>query len=1009
MRSKIARLLTLVLVFLFQFSFAQELTVKGIVTDGSQNPLPGATVVKEGTSEGISTGLDGEYSIKAKKGDKLTFSFIGMKTQTVIVNNSQINVVLQEDSSVLNEVVIATGYTTSVKAKSNIAAQVVSSETIQNRPNQSFVQTLQGQVAGLNIQTGSGEPGAASTIIIRGLGTINGSTEPLFVIDGVQMGSSAFRSLNPNEIESVNVLKDAGATAVYGNRGANGVIVVTTKRGGYETPLTFNYIGSTGVSFLQSNDYNVMNSKQILTLENQLGLGRGRNMTESEIANYNVNTDWKDIFLRTGLVQNHTLNLQSGGKSLSNFTSFGFSETEGIVQNSDLMKFNFRNNLNGKSKKENFKYGMSTNINYSKRNTIGNVGTGGVNQNLLLGSFTGLPYISPNEYTNSLDLYNLYQDTRSMSLTPLFLMDKMRTYNLKTEELKAILNFRTDLKLTEGLNFLTNFGVDYTHSTRNSFEKPGSFNALLFLENGQEYGGTTSFISERQFYTNMNAQLKYSFDINDVHSFDISAFTEYYKGHFRSFGFTKEGLNPINSAPDAGTGFIGYDGNPWYVPSVSATALDAGLFSYFGTLDYDYDTRFGVSGTFRRDASYRFNSTNRWGTFWSVAGRWNISSEEFMKDTVFNQLKLRGSYGVTGNQQISGSSLFDAPNLSLTLYGTGTGYGLNNGTAITQLANNFLQWEVSTQANIGLDFEVFNSRLRGSLDVYTKEASKLFLDNPISYTNGFSNLNVNKGSLKNTGLEAQVAYDVVKGNDFRFTVNGNLGYNKNEVTDLNGEETTWDGEALVGLWVGKKAYEYYTLKYAGVNPVNGNALFLDRNGNYTETPDMKLDRRFSGANYLPEVQGGFGFDLDYKGWYLTTLFTFVSGIDRYDYDYEGLMDGNSVGMFNVSTDLLNAWTPSNTQTTVPRIGYSNQDLVQYSDRFLVDASYIRLRNISLGYNFNKKSLENTAFSGLKVFAMAENLYTWSKWRGWDAESNRAADQYAYPTPRTITVGLEVQF
>lgn len=1011
MRSNYARILTLLLVFVFQISFAQDLKVSGVVTSQTDGmPLPGATVMVEGTSNGVATDLDGKYTINAKSGDKLVVSFIGMTKQVVTVKGSNLNISLADDTSLLGEVVVQTGYTSTVKAKSNIATTTIGAETINNRPNQSFVQTLQGQVAGLNIATGSGEPGAASSIYIRGIGSINGSSDPLFVIDGVQMSSSAFRSLNPNEIESATVLKDAGATAIYGNRGSNGVIVITTKRGGYETPLTFQYSGMTGVAFSQSDDYNLMNSKDYLPLERELGVGIGVGMTDEEIANYAVNTKWKDQFMRTALNQSHTLSMQQGGVNSSSFTSFGFSTTEGIVKGSDLMKFNLRSNVNGKTSNNIFKYATSTNLNYSKRNTIGSVGTAGINQNLLLGSYLGLPYISPSSYVSGQQLVDDFQSF-GMAYTPLFLLDKMKKFTNTTDEIKAIFNAKGDLRVAKGLNLSASGSMEYTQNNNMAYQNPDGFNALYFLNNGQEYGGTESNSMSRIFNTNINAKLAYKTEFADKHSFEVAALTEYIKAHYKYQSLTQNGLDPKTSAPGGGTGWIAYDGTVNYLPSISASSYDAGMFSYLAYADYDFDSRYGLYGTVRRDASYRFNNTNRWGTFWSLSGRWNISNEKFMENSGFDELKLRASYGLTGNQQITGTSIFDARNLNRTLYAQGTGYGNQSGYGLSNLGNDDLKWEVSKMSNIGLDFEFWKSRVRGTFEVYNKKTEKLFLGNPISVITGQSEIDSNLGTMVNKGIEAQVAFDVVnnKEAEFKITLNGNISYNHNEITELPLGETTWDGESLNGQWVGEKAFSYYLIPYAGVNPTTGNLLFLDRNNNYTENPDQVLDRRLSDKNFLPVYQGGFGIDIDYKGWYASANFTFVKDIWRMDYNYSGLMDASNLGTFNLSNDILNYWTPDNTVTSVPALNASNINYESYSDRFLTDASYLRLRNVAVGYNFPKRLLNNSAFSSMKVYAQGENLITWSEWRGWDAESSRAADQNNFPTPRSVSVGLELKF
>jgi len=1009
MRTKFSGFLTLLLAFVVQITFAQEKTVSGTVTDEEGLPLPGVNVIIQGTESGTQTDFDGNFSIETEVGEVLEFSFVGLTTQEITVGQSNtLDIVMVSNAEALGEVVVQ-AYRTTTQKKSNVASSTVTASTIEGRPNANFIQTLQSQVPGLNIQTGSGQPGASSTVVIRGIGSINGSIEPLYVIDGVPQNGDNFRSLNPNEIASISVLKDAGATAIYGNRGANGVIIVETKRGSYNSDLEITYIGTTGFTQIQGNDYDLLDARGLLRLENQQGVGRGSTLTEEEINNYDVNTDWNDYFFRTGVSQSHTLNLSSGSKNLSSFTSIGYFNQEGILENTDLNRFTFRNNLNGKSDNGKFSYGTSLSVNFSKRNEATSLGTGGVNQNYVLGANNSAPYISPSTYTGSEDLLDLYNSDGTLLYTPLMLIDKLNTFSNEYQEIKSIANVNASYKITDNLTASTRFGLDYTQNVRSVFQSGNSFNSFLFLDPGQEFGGTDSNSMSRQMIANSTTQLSYT-NTFDKHSIEVSAFTEYVKAHLRGFGFTQTGLDPKSSAPYAGTGYIGYDGNPYYVPSVNANKTDAGLFSYFGYADYDYDTTFGFSGTLRRDASYRFNTTNRWGTFWSVSGRWNLEAMDFMNGSAFDVLKLRASYGKTGNQNILGESIFAAPNASRDIYGSTPGYANNQALGIFSLGNDTLKWEEIFQANIGIDYELFNSRIRGSFDVYQKTTKDLYQSVGLSAINAITEIDANFGELRNRGVELAVKGDVIRNDDLRVTLNFNGSYNENEIVDVPSETgTNWDGESLTAITEGRSLNEYYVLKYAGVNPVNGNLLFYDADGNLTENPDPAIDRQYTGENFFPKFQGGFGFDIDYKGFYATSLFSFVTNTYRYDYDYSGLVDPSNIGIFNLSEDILRAWTPENTSTDIPALNASNRDLEQFSDRFLKDASYLRMRYLTVGYNFQPQFLENTFLKSAKVFAQGENLFTWTKWRGWDAESNRSADQYQYPTPRIYSIGLELKF
>lgn len=1024
MKSRFTGILTLFLAFFIQFSFAQEKTVTGnVVSDEDGLGLPGVNVTVQGTTRGVQTGLDGEFSITVTEGEKLVFSFTGMTTQVVAVGSgSVINITMKTDN--ILDVVSVEGYRTTSKPLSNVAAVTVSSKTIEGRPNASFIQTLQGQVPGLNISTGSGQPGANSTVILRGYGSINGNIEPLYVIDGVPLTVDNFRSLNPNDIESVSVLKDAGATAIYGNRGANGVIIVTTKRGDFATDLEIRYNSMFGFNTMQNNDYNVMNSQQILAMEKSMGQGFGNTLTDEEIANYAFSTDWKDVLFRTGTSQNHVLSLTSGGKNTSSYTSLGYYNIEGILENTALNRFNFRNNTSGRTSDGKFTYNTSFTANFSKNNEIWGAGSGNVNLNPLLGAMQGLPYISPSWYQNGAQLLAMYQGTDNpygvgagnLALTPLMLMDQFRTFVYDTNEIKSIANLQAAYKITDDITLGTSFGADFTETQFLLHRRPDNFTELLFQAAGEEYLGYQTENTVRNILMNSTTRLNYNKTFAEKHTIDVSAFVEYFKAHAKSMQYTQNGLDPKLSSPGAGTGFIPHDptgGNPQlYVPQVGASKATAGLFSYFATADYDYNKRYGFAASIRRDASFRFATTNRWGTFWSVAGRWNIDQEDFMADSGFQMLKLRASYGTAGNQNITGQTVFGGANLTKSLYSLlATGYANNPSYVTSQLGNDDLRWETIAQLNVGIDFQTLSSRLRGSLDVYRKHTTDMYVDTPLSAVTGFGSIYANVAEMENRGVEAIIHYDVFPSDsEFQLTLSANGSYNKNKIIDIAA-----DGGRVSATYQvyenGHPMLEYFLVRYAGVNPANGNALFYTADGQLTESPDEDLDRVHTGKTFFPIYQGGFGFNAEYKNFFLTTQFNFVADIWRFDWDHESLMStapSGEFGQFNKSADLIRAWTPDNRYTDVPALTYATANY-DVHDRFLKDASYLRLRFVSFGYDFSKELLKGTFIDGLRVYAQGENLVTWSKWRGWDAESNRASDYSQYPTPRTIAFGLDLQF
>lgn len=997
--------------FVVQFSFAQEKTVSGnVVSADDLLPLPGVNVIVVGTQRGTQTDFDGNYSLQVSSGEVLQFSFVGYATKNVTVGSSNtINVTMALDNT-LEEVVIQ-AYRTSQKETSNIAATTITAGTIEARPNASFAQTLQGQVPGLNITTGSGQPGANSTINLRGVSSLSGNTEPLFLIDGVPVDEDNFRSLNPNDIESVSVLKDAGATAIYGNRGANGVVVITTKGGKYNTGLKINYIGTTGFSELQSHDYDLMNSREQLQLEADFGSGFGATLSPTELAirASQVNTDWLDVFFGTGVTQSHTLNLTSGGENINSFTSFGYQDTEGILKGaSTLKRFNFRNNLNGKSDNGKFKYGTALTINYSESNEPNSIGSGAINRNFALGANQSVPYISPSSYVAG-EGGNI---PVVFANTPLFLLDRLETYTRREDEIKIIANVNASYDITDNLTFKTSLGADFTDEQLLRSEGPTSFNALLFAETGNTTPGFSDQNSQRSIRLNFVNSLTYRNTFADKHTVELSAFTEYFKAHWRSFGFRQLGFDPAVYYPGDGSAFIADNSqNDFFIDTANANIQNAGLFSYFGYLDYDFDKKYGLSATYRRDASYRFSASNRWGSFWSVAARWNISNEKFMEGSkVFDALKLRGSYGTTGNQDIVSVAgqfaPFNAPDLTRDLFVTGAQYGGINGLTFGQIGNNDLQWETVVQANIGLEFEMFQ-RLRGAVDFYKKNTEDLFFPTPISpaLNGGQTSISANVGELENRGVDLELHYDLFKNLDeggFNMTLNFVGNYNKQEIIDLGP-----GGDQPFGLRVGGPIAEVYAAPFIGVNPANGNLLFLDIAGNVTEDIGEN-DQRATGKNIYPDYQGSFGFDIDYKNFFFTTQFNYVLGVDRFDFDLYGYLDPRAISQFRHSRDILDAWSQPGDVTNMPSLNATNIADQDLSDRFLFDSSYVRLRFIQLGYNLPQKYTERLGLSELRLFASGENLLTWSKWRGFDAEALGAA-QNGYPTPRTFTVGIEVGF
>ncbi len=1015
MRSKFKWIFTLILALTVQFSFAQEKTVTGVVSDAT-GTLPGANVIVKGTTKGTQTDIDGRYTITANVGETLVFSYVGMADKEIKVGASNLINVTLEQGVALTEVIIE-GYRSTTKTTTVVAQTTVNAKTIENRPNASFVQTLQGQVAGLNILTGSGQPGASSTVLIRGANSITGTTDPLYVIDGIPTNTTNFRTINPEDIESVTVLKDASATAIYGNRGSNGVIVITTRRGSFEDgKMNIRYSVSTGITSLQNTGYSFANSRQMLELERTYGVGRGASnpdtgapFTDAEIAAYGINTDWVDYFFRDATSSTHQLSFENQGKLLNSYTSVGYTDQQGLLRTTAMKRFSFRNNLSGKSNNEKLQYNTSLSLAFTRNNEATSLGTGAINRNYVLGATLGMPYISPDEYQNSAQLLDLYQTDGTLLYTPLFLIDKLETYENNTDEFRMLASADVSYELFKDFRLLTRTSVDLVTSRFTQSEHPNSFNAVLFQE--AEFGGFEDINNARTYRFSQLWQASYNRTFAEKHTVAALAATEYNMSQFDANNVRQNGLDPSVFVPGTGSGWLAdIEEHDFYGTQSSMGKLKYNLLSYFTTVDYDYDNRYGVVGSFRYDGSSRFASDRRWGSFWSVGARWNISNEKFMDNSNFVQvLKLRASYGSTGNQRYIGGSEFNGtnpPGFIDTYEITGNVYNGASG-ALINFGDVDLRWETTYQANVGLDFEVYKNRLKGTVDVYNKRTVDLFYDDDTSPVGGTLGIERNTDIvLSNRGIEASLSYDVVRNQDWKVTVRGNMSYNDNEVSHMDDPGYIIDGNYITRN--GGQAFEYYVIPYAGVNPDNGNLQFLAADGSLTENPD-EIDRRVTRKSEIPIYQGGFGFDIDYKGFFATTNFTFAQKVWRFDFDLDGLYDPTQLGQFVVTDDLLNAWTPENPDTDVPSLTASNLGEAANSDRFLRNASYVRLRYAQIGYRVPQKFLDKTFFAGVTFYVQGENLYTWTNWQGFDAESNRAGDQGQYPTPKIVSFGMDLRF
>ena len=1012
-------MIPLMLVLSMNFSFAQEKLLSGKVVDQDNIPLPGVSVLVVGTTRGAQTDFDGNYSILVSEGETLRFSYLGMSpVERLVGRENSMDIQMEVSAEMLEEVVLV-GYG-SGQNKNRVASSIstLSSEALEARPNASFVQSLQGQIPGVQIAAISGQPGDNSTVLVRGLTSLSGNIEPLFIMDGVPIDENNFRSLNPNDIESINVLKDGSASALYGNRGAAGVVVIKTKSANYNSRLNITYRTQTGFTSPQDPNFDMMGTPDIIALERLTGnpnfdamSSDGRAFLVSE----SINTNWADVITRTGTSMLHEIALSAGGRNLSNYSSLSYFEQGGTARGSNIQRFTFRSNFSVKSDDDRFDLTANFTGNFSKSNFTQSPGTG-TTYNPWLVAQLSKPYLNPYNPDGSLNTVGLNRD--GFDVMPYVSLNSTALNTSNDEEIKLVGSLNGGYDIMPNLRLGGRFGLDYTQRNDLDIISPLSIRGQEVPSVGSELKGQQFEQLERDVQFNSNVSLTYSNTFDDRHNLKVAGFIEFNKGILDNFGFTGYGIDPriegYNFAPGGLREFPGVapgdesldNLEQFYIPEIFSNRTEVSLFSYFGILNYDFDGKYGLDASLRQDASSRFSDTNKWGTFWSVAGRWNLSRERFLVGSqVVDLLKLRASYGTSGNDRITGTR-YGGTTLTNNLYTTGIGYNNTQAVYASSLANPDLKWETTKQLNVGLDFGLMG-RVSGTLDFYDKRTSDLFYATPNTLISTFPFISRNIGSMKNSGVEASLNVSLVDTPDFTWSINGNVAYNKNEITKL------LDGERIEGnqvaLQEGRPFNSFYLVRWAGVNPANGQPIYLDADGN--PTMEYNTDNRvFVDKSTLPEITGGFGTSFGYKGFSLDALFTFVGEVYRQNDSYGITEDPTLIGALNMSVTMNDIWQEPGDITAIPGISAgSTRNLL--TDRYLENASYLRLRNIILSYRLPQATLDRIPFTSARIFLQGENLVTWSKWRGFDPEASALLIEefFTYPTPRILTVGLDISF
>jgi TonB-linked SusC/RagA family outer membrane protein len=1001
---------------------AQTRTVSGRVTDASGNPVSNASVTVKGTRTGTTTNVSGDFTLSVPAGAQtLVVSGIGMTTREIPVTATTVyNVSLAQESRGLEEVVV-TGYQTRRKKDEAGAISNVAGKTIENLPNPSLDKALQGRASGVLVQANNGIPGGAINVRIRGTGSFLAGTQPLFVVDGVQLNtrsdanftqSNPLAFLNPNDIESIDILKDAASAAIYGAQASNGVVIVTTKKGrAGKTRFQFNaYWGQAN----PIKKLDIVNSQEIYQLRaeavgnnnnlaaNNLTVKRsvlnefripganGFNDKQADSAIAALPTyDWQDEAFRTASIQNYELSA-SGGNDRTTFRISGsYSFQEAIVTKADFKRGTLKFDLSNKATD---KITINTSLNLSSFNQTVPFATDG--------SFLGSPAFSAALIYPFNPIYN--PDGTYAGIPPASLVGVLNQnviavndFNIGNNRTNQVIgNIGLDWKLTPWLTYRPFFGLDYRLVQGKRYTDPRTPDGFNRKGLGQvESEWNTNFMTSHTF--------NFLFNVAEKHKIDGLVGYEYraedQEGIFTSGeGFPTFQFNTLNTA---------------------ATPLSASEFytgyrrqSVFGTLNYNYDSRYILSGILRYDGSSRFGRENRYGWFPSIRAAWNIDNEAFMANSYWiNTLRARASWGVTGNDQIGN---FDG----LGLYGAAAPYNGGAGITFSQLENPELRWERNQTVNFGLDFGFFRNRINGSIEVYNKLTTDLLLSQPVQFTSGFSSITRNVGEIQNRGIELTLGVTPIKSSvpdGFAWTSTLVFTYNKNQVKKLYFDPVTGqDLQELPGdpsTRVGRELGSVFTQRYAGVNPATGRPMWYDINGNVQYTPQL-TDRQYIG-DVQPNVFGGWTNTFTYKGFTLDIFFQYEYGRWAQDGQVNFMLE--NIARFNGLLDIWNnRWTTPGQITSYPRMRSAGAEPkgspALSGDRTWFRADYIRLKNVTLSYDINPDITRRLKLNAARFYVTGTNLWTYSDWFSYDIEFVGTATGII-PQSRNITFGIQLGF
>lgn len=960
-----------------QSALAQTYKVKGNVVSKSDNePLIGVSILQKGTTNGVVTDIDGNYELQIQGGEAtLVFSYIGLQTQELKVNarTGVLNVAMEDDSHLMDDVVVV-AY--GVRKKGTIAGSVstVKNDKLENVPAPSFDQALQGQTTGLSVISNSGEPSKAATFQIRGTNSINSGTAPLFILDGVPISSSDFNTISPSDIESISVLKDASSTSIYGARAANGVVVITTKRGLSMDKAKVTFRAQYGFSQLAQNNWNMMNTAERIQYEKEIGIDTGKDY--DVLSRTNVN--WLDmVFNDRAPLQNYEVSVNRATDRLNYFVSGGFYDQDGIAQSSTFRRYNMRANAEVKASNW-LKVGTNSMVAYEEVEQADD-GSYALYTPISACRFM-LPYWNPYNEDGSLASENDGTWTGTGS-NPIEWMANNPVTNKKYKVLSTVFAEITPIK---NLTIRAQFGADYSHSTAFMQSFPS------YIINNET--GTAGRNSSDMLNLTETTTVNYRWELNSDHSFNFLLGQE-------GVDYRSEGFQVITSGQS--NDFLTNISSGTRASSWADSTTSYSYLSFFGRGEYNYKDLYYADFSVRADASSRFGTGNRWAGFWSLGFMWNLKSEPFLKDIEWlSSAQIALSTGTSGN-----SSIPDYDHLALV--SGKANYEDQAGIYPSQSGNKDLSWEKLWSSNVALRLG-FIDRINLDIEFYNKKTTNMLMLVPDSYAlTGEGEHWDNIGAMLNRGVEFNVSADVIRTKDFVWSVNANASYNKNKLLELyNGVQEYEVSTTATKLVVGHSVSEFYINRYAGVNPANGDALWYTKDGQITNEYN-EGDKVMTGKTFDAPWQGGFGTSLAWKGFSLAAQFSWVAdrwmfNNDRYFEESNGLY-----AAYNQSKRLLyDRWKQPGDITDIPRHGVTPQ----FDDRFLENASFLRLKNVTLAYAFPQRLLSKTNFfSSARIYLQGQNLLTFTGFTGLDPESSSNVYKAQYPMSRQFTLGVEVSF